>query len=306
MRPEQLRGSSAQTCMESNKAGCQKHSCFSHFSLEEQPGQRIIRLPQTEILCNAFGTGQGECRTGSSLTTTVTAFFAVHVPWCARTRTPPRQCPGWYLHKPRVLVAQLALGQLVSLCDPLVLEDLPGGQALVRVHMQHPRDQVLHWGIQRIQLQLPDFAPVPRKVAAILQWLAAESLLSQEGSFPQGPGGIFCLVPPSLLNNCILNLPQNLPGKQTSNSGLGNGDGAFGKCWWSSRGPQADRCPCWQARAGSQRSAPNVSPELYLCFIRNGAPVSSLEGKLSSTYPGEDLLWSVTGAVGKWRIPAEG
>lgn len=38
---------------------------------------------------------------------------------------------------------QLVVGQFVSLDDPGVLEDLPGRQPLVRVHVEHLGDQVL-------------------------------------------------------------------------------------------------------------------------------------------------------------------
>lgn len=44
---------------------------------------------------------------------------------------------GLYLHKLQVLVGQLALGELVFLCDPWVLQHLLGCEALVGVHMQH-------------------------------------------------------------------------------------------------------------------------------------------------------------------------
>ena len=47
------------------------------------------------------------------------------------------------LDKLQVLVGQLALGKLVFLGDPRVLQDLLGGEALVRVHVQHLRYQVL-------------------------------------------------------------------------------------------------------------------------------------------------------------------
>lgn len=42
-----------------------------------------------------------------------------------------------------VVVRQLAVGELVSLDDPAVLEDLPGRQPLVGVHVEHLGHQVL-------------------------------------------------------------------------------------------------------------------------------------------------------------------
>lgn len=45
---------------------------------------------------------------------------------------------GWlYLYKLQVLVGQLALGKLVFLRDPWVLQDLLSCEALVGVHVQH-------------------------------------------------------------------------------------------------------------------------------------------------------------------------
>lgn len=41
------------------------------------------------------------------------------------------------------MVRQLAVGELVSLDDPAVLEDLPGRQPLVGVHVEHLGHQVL-------------------------------------------------------------------------------------------------------------------------------------------------------------------
>lgn len=68
-----------------------------------------------------------------------------YTPW-AETPTPPHSTapgPHGHLHKLQVLVGQLALGQLVFLGDPRVLQDLLGCEALVGVHMQHLRYQVL-------------------------------------------------------------------------------------------------------------------------------------------------------------------
>jgi hypothetical protein len=53
---------------------------------------------------------------------------------------PDIQCPvalsgHTHLHELQVLVGQLALGKLVFLGDPWVLEDLLGCEALVRVHV---------------------------------------------------------------------------------------------------------------------------------------------------------------------------
>lgn len=52
--------------------------------------------------------------------------------------------PEWpYLHELQVLVGQLALGELVFLGDPWVLQHLLSCEALVGVHMQHLGHQVL-------------------------------------------------------------------------------------------------------------------------------------------------------------------
>lgn len=60
------------------------------------------------------------------------------------------QQPGVaYLHKLQVLVGQLALGKLVFLGDPWVLQDLLSCEALVGVHMQHLGHQVL--GAQQVR-----------------------------------------------------------------------------------------------------------------------------------------------------------
>lgn len=67
------------------------------------------------------------------------------------------------LHELQVLVGQLALGKLVFLGDPWVLQDLLGCEALVGVHMQHLRYQVLDthgqggegWGTEEAESHVP-------------------------------------------------------------------------------------------------------------------------------------------------------
>lgn len=49
-----------------------------------------------------------------------------------------------YLDKLGILVLKLAVGKFVSLNNPRMLQDLLGCEPLVRVHMEHLRDQVLH------------------------------------------------------------------------------------------------------------------------------------------------------------------
>ena len=48
---------------------------------------------------------------------------------------PPTIC--WYLHQVGVLSAELVLGQVLSVHDPRVFENLNCRQALMRVHMEH-------------------------------------------------------------------------------------------------------------------------------------------------------------------------
>lgn len=42
-----------------------------------------------------------------------------------------------YLDQLGVVVRELAVGQFVSLDDPGVFEDLPGGQSLMGIHVEH-------------------------------------------------------------------------------------------------------------------------------------------------------------------------
>lgn len=57
----------------------------------------------------------------------------------------------------------------------------------------------------------------------------------------------------------------------------------------------------WNKQISSKAEHSDITP--YLCHIRNCVPVSTFEGKLSSTYPSEDLFWCVTGSVCKGSVP---
>lgn len=61
-------------------------------------------------------------------------------------------CP--HLHQVDVLSAELVLGQVLSVHDPWVFQDLNCRQALMRVHMEHLGHNVLR-GRQQKQLREP-------------------------------------------------------------------------------------------------------------------------------------------------------
>lgn len=99
-------------------------------------------------------------------------------PGCSSGSPLPPRCrrdPGRYLHQVDVLSAELVLGQVLSVHDPRVFEDLNGRQALMGVHVEHLGHDVL-WGQgedrrgwRRTALPQPSrqgsFLPLPAKAA---------------------------------------------------------------------------------------------------------------------------------------------